>query len=134
MNAPKTYLSCITRAVESTPSQTSLTHAALRLVACRRCGGLLVDEHCMEMEIGPMRRGYWARRCIQCGDMIDETILRNRCAPRQTLQEIVPSAGSGQAFAPSPIHDGKGGRYATLSHASPTIRRPPSLRTIDTIH
>lgn len=48
--------------------------------SCRRCGGFLVDEHCMESDIGPSQPGYtfWAMRCVQCGDMIDETILRNR--------------------------------------------------------
>jgi hypothetical protein len=34
----------------------------------------------------------------------------------------------------SPSHDGKGGRYASVSHASSTIRRHPPLRTIVTIH
>ena len=133
MSATMPEISCLTRAVESTPSQRPLTHPASRSVACRRCGGLLVDEHCMNMDIGPIGRGYWARRCLQCGDMIDEAILRNRYAPRQTFQEIGSAAGRGQAFVASPLHDGKGGRYATLSHASPTIRRPPPLRTIDTI-
>ena len=125
MDAPRTYLSEMTQAVKSTISQGPLAYHALRLVACRRCGGLLVNEHCMEMELGPIGRGYWAWRCIQCGDMIDETILRNRCASRYTLQEI--------GLAASPLHDREGGRYATISHASPTIRSPSPLRTIDTI-
>lgn len=79
----------------------------------------------MEMELGPIGRGYWARRCIQCGDIIDETILQNRTAPRYTVQEIV--------LAASPLRDREGGRYATISHASPTIRRSSPLRTINTI-
>lgn len=83
MDTHRTYPSCITRAVKSTISQGLLAYPAPRLVACLRCGGLLVDEHCMEVEIGPIEKGYWARRCIQCGDMIDETILLNRCAPPQ---------------------------------------------------
>lgn len=47
---------------------------------CRRCGGFLVDEHCMDLDLGEDRAGYrsWAMRCVQCGDLIDETILRNR--------------------------------------------------------
>jgi len=113
----------------TTPSQGPVRHPAHRPVACWRCGGLLVDEHCMDLDIGQIGTGYWARRCIQCGDMTDETILHNRYPLRQTLQEIGPAAGRGQAFAASPPHDGKGGRYVTVSAASPAIRRHAGMRT-----
>ena len=125
MDAPRTNLSEMTQAVKSTSSQGPLAYPALRLVVCRRCWGLLVNEHCTEMELGSIGSGYWAKRCIQCGDMIDETILHNRCDLRHTLQEI--------GLAASPLHDREGGRYATISHASPTIRSPSPLRTSDTI-
>jgi hypothetical protein len=48
------------------------------LDGCRRCGGFLVDDH-MDLDIEERRTGShcWAMRCVQCGDMIDETILRN---------------------------------------------------------
>jgi hypothetical protein len=123
----------IAREVESTRPQRSLTHPALGSAACRRCGGMLVEEHCMDMHLGKMERRHWARRCIQCGDLIDEIILRNRCASRQTLKKIDPTASRGQAFAALPPRDGKEGRYATLSHASSTLRRHPPLQTIVTI-
>jgi hypothetical protein len=55
--------------IENTPS-----------LACQRCGGILVGEHCMD--IGDR---FWGMRCIQCGDVIDETILRNRFASIETL-------------------------------------------------
>ena len=57
-------------------------------VGCRRCGGLLVDEHCMD--IGEEGNGYrfWGFRCIQCGDVIDKTILRNRVSPIETLNKL----------------------------------------------
>lgn len=112
----------------TTPSQGPVTHPAHRSVACWRCGGLLVDEHCMDLDIGHIGVGYWAWRCIQCGDIIDETILRNRYALRQTPLEIGPAAGRGQAFAASPPQDGKGGRYATVYDASPTIRRRAGMQ------
>lgn len=44
---------------------------------------------------GPIRRGYGARRCLQYGAMINETILRNRYASRQTLQTSGSAAGIG---------------------------------------
>jgi len=52
------------------------------LNTCQRCGGFLVDEHCMELDLAIEKNGqrdkFWAKRCVQCGDLIDETILRNR--------------------------------------------------------
>ncbi|MCS6288803.1 MAG: hypothetical protein H8K10_07475 [Nitrospira sp.] len=57
---------------------------------CVRCGGLMIDERCMD--IGESLGGYWfwAMRCIQCGDIVDEVILRNRCRPQ--IQEVVQAA------------------------------------------
>lgn len=85
----------------------------------------------MDMDIGKIGRGHWAKRCIQCGDMIDETILRNREVPLRTYQEIDPAADIGRSFDASPSHGGKGGRYASVSHASATIR---SHTTLDHCH
>lgn len=55
---------------------------------CGRCGGLLVDERCMD--IGESMGGYWfwAMRCIQCGDIVDEVILRNRSAQMEPAQVV----------------------------------------------
>jgi hypothetical protein len=85
----------------TTPSQGPVTHPVHRSVTCWRCGGLLLKEHCMDLDTGQIGTGYWARRCIQCGDMTDETILHNRYALRQTPLEIGPAAGRGQVFAAS---------------------------------
>jgi hypothetical protein len=84
--------------------------------ACRRCGGFLVDEHCMDLDVGPNRVGYrfWAMRCVQCGDVIDETILRNRLAPRPAHQEF-----------PSSQEEGK---HVTIYNSSSAIRRQTALR------
>ena len=59
---------------------------------CNRCGGLLVEERCMD--IGESMGGYWfmAMRCVQCGDIIDEVILRNRYAHLVAAQEVVRAA------------------------------------------
>jgi hypothetical protein len=59
---------------------------------CTRCGGLLVDERCMD--IGESLGGYWfiALRCVQCGDIIDEVILRNRYAQLVATQDVVRAA------------------------------------------
>jgi hypothetical protein len=52
-------------------------------LACQRCGGILVGEHCMD--IGGR---FWGMRCIQCGDVTDETILRNRFSSIATLKKL----------------------------------------------
>jgi len=62
---------------KSIPIQKSRPHALRVSNACRRCNGLLVDEHCMDIDTGIPGREYWAKRCIQCGDVVDEIILRN---------------------------------------------------------
>ncbi|MDQ3235795.1 MAG: hypothetical protein M3Q07_28640 [Pseudobdellovibrionaceae bacterium] len=58
---------------------------------CTRCRGLLVEERCMD--IGESLGGYWflAMRCVQCGDIVDEVILRNRYAHLEA-QEVVRAA------------------------------------------
>ena len=45
---------------------------------CRRCSGFLVREMCIDLDSDSGYSTVWAHRCIQCGDMIDEVILRNR--------------------------------------------------------
>ena len=59
---------------------------------CTRCGGLFVEERCMD--IGESLGGYWfmAMRCVQCGDIVDEVILRNRYAHLVAAQEVVRAA------------------------------------------
>ena len=42
-------------------------------VHCRRCGGLMVEDSCYS------DAGYSiGNRCIQCGDVVDPVILKNR--------------------------------------------------------
>ena len=45
------------------------THKADR---CLRCRGLMVAEWCEDLS------DYSAQRCVQCGEMVDPVILRNR--------------------------------------------------------
>ena len=46
--------------------------------ACHRCGGLMLREGLFDLfdDTGQMRR--WARRCVQCGDIVDSLILKRR--------------------------------------------------------
>lgn len=108
----------------ATPPKGSLQHSVPCSIACRRCGGMLVKDHCMDMDLGLTERGQWSTRCIQCGEMMDETILRNRSASRQTDQKIGLTAGREQPFTPP--RKGKERRYAFLPYVAPTV--PASMR------
>ncbi len=46
--------------------------------ACTRCGGLMVREFCIDLWSSANRLNSGARRCVQCGDVIDAVILQNR--------------------------------------------------------
>lgn len=46
--------------------------------SCRRCGGYVSHEMCIDLDSDSGYSTFWAHRCIQCGDMVDEVILRNR--------------------------------------------------------
>ena len=45
---------------------------------CSRCGGFLIIEQCFDFLDSTGHLDFLAHRCIQCGDLIDSTILKNR--------------------------------------------------------
>ena len=45
---------------------------------CSRCGGLLVQTFCIAPEEGIADFQIEAMKCLQCGDLFDNTILENR--------------------------------------------------------
>lgn len=47
-------------------------------LSCKRCSGYLEHEMCIDLENDTGYCTIWVLRCVQCGDMVDETILRNR--------------------------------------------------------
>ena len=49
-----------------------------KMHTCNRCDGLLIREGLFDPfdDTGHMRR--WARRCVQCGDIVDPLILKHR--------------------------------------------------------
>jgi hypothetical protein len=44
---------------------------------CPRCSGLMVAEWCEDLS------DYTAQRCVQCGEIVDPVILRNRGAQQR---------------------------------------------------
>jgi len=45
---------------------------------CVRCGGLMVTEQCFDLLSDSGYLEFLARRCVQCGELIDPVILQNR--------------------------------------------------------
>ena len=48
---------------------------------CQRCGGLLVPERMDSSADLLLQQQVSALRCVQCGDIVDHVILRNRMDP-----------------------------------------------------
>lgn len=45
---------------------------------CSRCEGLMVAEQYLDLRDDTGHLDFWARRCVQCGEVIDPVILQNR--------------------------------------------------------
>ena len=45
---------------------------------CLRCGGLMILEQCFDFLDSAGHLDFLAHRCVQCGDLVDSTILKNR--------------------------------------------------------
>ena len=58
-------------------------------VSCSRCTGLMVVEQGFESMLGSSEADVALRRCVQCGDIVDPVILRNRRSQRGS--ELAPS-------------------------------------------
>lgn len=45
---------------------------------CSRCGGLMVSDLCMDLLDSTGDLEFDAKRCVQCGEVVDPVIERNR--------------------------------------------------------
>ena len=45
---------------------------------CHRCGELLVGEFCTDLLSSTGELEFLTSRCVQCGELVDPVILRNR--------------------------------------------------------
>lgn len=72
------------------------------LATCSRCGGLLVAQLCVDLMGCEAKLDSDSRRCVQCGDITDLVILRNReLRPNDTYTSFDPS-GVLTTLSPSP--------------------------------
>ena len=59
--------------------------SALLPSICLRCGGLMVNEVCVDLMNSSSELECPTRRCLQCGDILDPVILRNRRLTQASL-------------------------------------------------
>ena len=63
---------------------------------CPRCGGLMVQDFCLDV-LGNMGESeFAAKRCVQCGEVVDSVILLNRQLGQEPMiaaraRKILPS-------------------------------------------
>jgi hypothetical protein len=61
---------------------------------CERCGGLMVDIQCLDIDDPSGQLWFDAKHCVQCGNLIDPLILKN--------QGVGPGVRQEQDRAPRP--------------------------------
>ena len=58
-------------------------------MACRRCRGLTVVDHFIDMQDDGGHLWLCAWRCVNCGDVVEPGIERNQRAQRSFLGRLV---------------------------------------------
>ena len=56
----------------------TISSEALHKSTCGRCGGLMMTDFYMDLLSCIGETGFAAQRCVQCGEIVDPVILRNR--------------------------------------------------------
>jgi len=53
---------------------------------CTRCGGLMVQDFCLDVLGNIGEAEFAAKRCVQCGEVVDPVILRNRGTRHEAMK------------------------------------------------
>ena len=56
----------------------TVSNEGLGTGCCHRCGGLMVGEFCTDLLSSTGELEFLASRCVQCGEIVDPVILKNR--------------------------------------------------------
>lgn len=65
-------------AKDSKTDSLTVPKAYVAATRCPRCEGLMVVEQCFDLTGDAGHQDCLARRCVQCGEVIDPVILQNR--------------------------------------------------------
>ena len=75
--------------LETRAASSVVTHQSI----CSRCGGLMVSDFCMDLLNSTGELEFAAKRCVQCGEVVDSIILLNRHRRYSSMR--VAHAGQG---------------------------------------
>ena len=76
--------------------------------SCHRCGGLMISDHCYDVESTTGEFEILIRKCLSCGESIDPTILKNRFQTQQNVGEplsLKPSINGSPQHSEDPLKD-----------------------------
>jgi hypothetical protein len=88
---------------------------------CARCGGLMMTDFYMDLLFCIGETEFAAQRCVQCGEIVDPVILRNR----GFKQEPVTAQPAGKMVPNSRVTNGRGG-FALQTHGQALAVREDS--------
>lgn len=72
--------------VRGSQSQTQgVSSAVPHESTCSRCGGLMVSDFCMDLLNSTGELEFAAKRCVQCGTVVDPVILHNRQLRQESM-------------------------------------------------
>ena len=91
----------------------TVSSAAPHESMCARCGGIMVTDFHMDLLYCIDETEFAAQRCVQCGEMVDPVILRNR----RMTHEPVPAQPVGRMMTNNPVTNGRG-RFALQNHGT----------------
>jgi len=64
----------------------AISSAVFHESSCARCGGLMVGDFCMDLLHSTGELELAAKRCVQCGEVVDPVIQRNRGSGKNQSQ------------------------------------------------
>ena len=68
----------------------TLSSAVQHESSCSRCGGLMVQDFYLDVLGNIGESEFVAKRCVQCGEVVDHVILRNRATRHEAM--VAPPA------------------------------------------
>ena len=68
----------------------TVTSAMTYESTCGRCGGLMVTDFCMDLLFCVGETEFAAKRCVQCGEIVDPVILSNRQLRQNSMAVQLP--------------------------------------------
>ncbi|HKP01652.1 MAG TPA: hypothetical protein VJU02_08465 [Nitrospiraceae bacterium] len=69
---------CLEKITEKYPAHSTASSAVQYPSTCIRCGGLMVTDFSMDVLFCIGETEFAAKRCVQCGEVVDPVILNNR--------------------------------------------------------